>query len=270
VVAVLAALAAPTPVAADYVALGDSYTAGPLIPAPLPPYGCLKSSNNYAHLVAPRLGQPAFRDPSCSGAKTDHMTQVQAVTPGPNPPQFGALDADTRIVTLGIGGNDIGFSSIAENCLSTSPFGTVCKQDYVHDGRDEISERIAATAPKVATVIQGIRQRAPDARVLVLNYPAIFPERGALGCWPQLPVAAGDIAYLREKQKELNAMLATQAQANGAGLVDWYTASIGHDACRLPAVRWVEPLVPANAAAPIHPNLFGMRAAASLVDAAAP
>jgi len=95
------------------------------------------------------------------------------------------------------------------------------------------------------------------------------PERGFLGCWPQLPVASGDIAYLREKQKELNAMIAAQAAANGAGLIDWYRASIGHDACKPPAVRWVEPLVPANAAAPVHPNLLGMIGAANLVVAAA-
>ncbi len=268
-VAAVVALLAPATASADYVALGDSYTAGPLIPLQIAPYGCLKSNRNYAHLAAPRLGQPAFRDPSCSGAETEDMTQPQGVTPGPNPPQFDALDADTQIVTFTIGGNDIGFTSIAESCLSASPIGTYCKGDYVHDGRDEISERIAATAPKVAAVIQGIRERAPQARIFALNYAAIFPERGFLGCWPQLPVASGDIAYLREKQKELNAMIAAQAAANGAGLIDWYRASIGHDACKPPAVRWVEPLVPANAAAPVHPNLLGMIGAANLVVAAA-
>jgi hypothetical protein len=269
-VAIVAAIAAlPAPAAADYVALGDSYAAGPLIPLQIAPYGCLKSSNNYAHLAAPQLGQPAFRDPSCSGAETEDMTAPQGVTPGPNPPQFDALDADTQIVTFNIGGNDIGFTSIAENCLSPSPIGSYCKADYVHDGRDEISERIAATAPKVAAVIQGIRERAPQARIFAVNYAAIFPERGALGCWPQLPVASGDIAYLREKQQELNAMIAAQAQANGAGLVDWYRASIGHDACKPPLIRWVEPLVPANAAAPVHPNLQGMIGASKLVVAAA-
>jgi lysophospholipase L1-like esterase len=268
-VAAVAALLTPATASADYVALGDSYTAGPLIPLQIAPYGCLKSDRNYAHLAAPRLGQPAFRDPSCSGAETEDMTQPQGVTPGPNPPQFNALDADTQVVTFTIGGNDIGFTSIAESCLSASPIGTYCKGDYVHDGRDEISERIAATAPKVAAVIQGIRERAPQARIFALNYAAIFPERGFLGCWPQLPVASGDIAYLREKQKELNAMIATQAAANGAGLIDWYGASIGHDACKPPAVRWVEPLVPANAAAPVHPNLLGMIGAANLVVAAA-
>jgi lysophospholipase L1-like esterase len=269
VAAIVAVAALPAPAAADYVALGDSYAAGPLIPLQIAPYGCLKSSNNYAHLAAPKLGQPAFRDPSCSGAETEDMTAPQGVTPGPNPPQFDALDADTQVVTFNIGGNDIGFTSIAENCLSPSPIGTYCKGDYVHDGRDEISERIAATAPKLAAVIQGIRARAPQARIFALNYAAIFPERGALGCWPQLPVANGDIAYLREKQQELNAMIAAQAAANGAELIDWYTASIGHDACKPPLVRWVEPLVPANAAAPVHPNLGGMIGASKLVVAAA-
>jgi hypothetical protein len=267
--AVIAALVCAAPASADYVALGDSYAAGPLIPLQLKPYGCLKSSNNYAHLAAPALNQPAFRDVSCSGAETEDMTQPQGVTPGPNPPQFDALDADTQIVTFNIGGNDIGFSSIAEDCLSTSPLGSVCKAKYVHDGRDEVSERIAATAPKVAAVIQGIHERSPQARVFAVNYAAIFPEQGWLGCWPQLPVAKDDIDWLRAKQKELNAMIAEQAAANGARLIDWYTASIGHDACKPPAVRWVEPLVPANAAAPVHPNLLGMIGASKLVVAAA-
>src|SRR3982751_2261252 len=149
-------LAAPAPALADYVALGDSYAAGPLIPLQIQPYGCLKSDHNYAHLAAPKLGQPAFRDATCSGAETDDMTAPQ-------------------VVTFNIGGNDIGFTSIAENCLSTSPIGTYCKADYVHDGRDEISERIAATAPKLAAVIQGIHARAPQARVFAVNYAAIFP-----------------------------------------------------------------------------------------------
>ena len=60
------------------------------------------------------------------------------------------------MVTIQIGGNDIGFSSVAEDCTSTSPEGTPCQDRYVHDGRDEISERIQAAAPLVAAVLQGI------------------------------------------------------------------------------------------------------------------
>jgi lysophospholipase L1-like esterase len=261
------ALAAPASAATEYVALGDSYAAGPLIPLQIPPFGCLKSNNNYAHLTARQLGLQ-LTDPSCSGAETEDMENPQNVDPdGPNPPQFNSLTATTDVVTLQIGGNDIGFSSIAEDCTSTTNEGTPCQDRYVHDGRDEISERIQATAPLVAAVLQGIHSRSPEARVLVVNYAAILPDTGT-GCWPQMPITAGDVPYVRAKQKELNAMMATQAAANGAELIDWYTASIGHDACQPPVIRWVEPVVPVNAAAPIHPNLGGMMGASALLNAA--
>jgi lysophospholipase L1-like esterase len=260
--------AAPAFAATEYVSLGDSYTAGPLIPLQIQPFGCLKSNNNYPHLTARNLGL-ALKDPSCSGAETEDMTSPQDVDPdGPNPPQFDSLTKKTNIVTLQIGGNDIGFSSIAQDCASaTSNEGTPCQDRYVHDGHDEISDRIAATAPKVAAVLQGIHVRSPKARVLVVNYASILPDDGS-GCWPQMPVTDGDAPYLSAKQKELNAMLATEAQANGAGLIDWYTASIGHDACKPPIIRWVEPVVPVNAAAPLHPNLGGMIGASELLTAA--
>ncbi len=261
----LAALAAAAPATADnrrYVALGDSYTAGPLIPVQIPPYGCLKSDHNYPHLAAPALGPPKFTDISCSGAKTKHMWETQDVDPGPNPPQFSALDSHARIVSFTIGGNDIGFSEIQDHCFTADPTGTPCQDHYVRNGRDEISERIKATAPKIAAVIQGIHERSQLAEVYVVNYLPIFPE-GDIDqyrhCWPQMPVAWDDIPYLRAKQKELNAMLAAQAAANNANVVDAYSAGLGHDACQPPVVRWVEPAVPASPAAPVHPNLFGMQ-----------
>ena len=76
----------------------------------------------------------------------------------------------------------------------------------------------------------GIYTDAPNARVLVVGYPAIVPNTGD-GCWPVVPIAFGDVPYLRGVEKELNAMLATEAAANKATYVDTYTASIGHDAC---------------------------------------
>ena len=261
--AALGALPAVAAAAPNYVALGDSYAAGPVIPVPVPPYGCLKSSSNYANLAALRLGM-LLRDRTCSGASTRHMTEEQGVTPGPAPPQFEALDADTRLVTIHIGGNDIGFSGIAEKCFSLSPQGSVCRPQYVVDGVDQVSARIATVGTRVAGVLSGIRARSPRARILVLNYPAIFPHEGG-GCWPSLPVADGDVAWLRSKQVELNTMLATRAAEQGAILVDAYAASRGKDACALPVLRWVEPLVPLNLAAPVHPNLTGMVGMSDLV-----
>jgi lysophospholipase L1-like esterase len=260
-------LTAPAAAAREYVALGDSFTAGPLIPLQVPLFGCLKSNNNFPNLTARELGL-TLRDASCSGAETEDMENPQNVSPdGPNPPQFDRLTKKTRIVTLQIGGNDIGFSSIARDCTSDSPEGTPCQDRYVHDGRDEISERIQATAPLVAAVLQGIRARSRKARILVVNYAAILPHSGP-GCWPQMPITEGDVPYVRAKQEELNAMLAAQAAAAGAEVIDWYAASVGHDACKPPVIRWVEPVVPVNAAAPIHPNLGGMLGASELLSAA--
>jgi len=242
--------------AANWAGLGDSYAAGPLIPnQQLSPLGCLRSDHNFAHLAAAALGR-SLADASCSGAKTDDMTAPQDVTPGQNPPQFNALTTDTQIATLQIGGNDIGFTSILENCATANPSAHPCRDKYVVNGHDTLADKIAATAPKVATVLQGIHARSPGARVFVVNYAAILPETGS-GCWPQVPIAFSDVPYLRSVEKNLNAMLAQQAAANDARIVDDYTASIGRDACKSSSTRWVEPLVPANAAAPFHPNARG-------------
>jgi len=181
--AILAGVAAGAR-AAGYVSLGDSYAAGPFILNPALPFGCIKSDHNYPHLAAPGIGM-TLRDPSCSGAATDDMFQPQDVDPdGPNPPQLDSLDASTEVVSLTIGGNDIGFSEIAESCVAPNPSSSPCQERYVSGGRDEIAERIEATGPKVAAVLQEIHARSPQAKVYLLNYPAIFPETGA-GCWPR-------------------------------------------------------------------------------------
>jgi hypothetical protein len=268
-IALLAALAfaASAAQAANYVALGDSYAAGPLIPNQISPLGCLKSDHNYAHLAAPSLGI-ALRDPSCSGATTADMTEPQSIEFGTNPPQFNSLDGETTIVSLTIGGNDIGFAEVAESCITLNPFSHPCLDKYDSGGHDQLAERIEATAPKVAAVLEGIHARSPSARVFVVNYPAIFPETG-FGCWPQMPIGFQDVPYLRSTEQRLDSMLATQAAAHGATIVNWYNASIGHDACKSSSVRWVEPLVPGELAAPIHPNKAGMQGAANILVTAA-
>lgn len=263
----LFAVAAAGARAANYVALGDSYAAGPLIPNPVLPLGCLKSDHNYPHLAAPGIGL-TLRDASCSGATTVDMTNPQNVEPdGPNPPQFNSLDASTTVVSLTIGGNDIGFSEVAQSCITLNPFSHPCLDKYDAGGVDQLKARIEATAPKVAADLAGIKTRSPSAKIYVVNYPAIFPETG-FGCWPQMPIGFQDVPYLRSTEQRLNSMLATQAAAAGATLVSWYNASIGHDACKGSSTRWVEPLVPGELAAPIHPNAAGMQGGANALLAA--
>jgi lysophospholipase L1-like esterase len=251
-----------------YVALGDSYVAGPVIPVQTgTPPGCLRSTHNYPSLVDRSLGSPEFHDVSCSGATTANLTGPQKVAGGSNPAQLDALTPETRLVTLGIGGNDIGFVGIIETCAkrsSTKPLGSACKDYYTAGGHDQLAARIEATSSKVAHVLDEIDRRAPDAKVLVVGYPTLLPDSGR-GCYPVVPFTAGDVAYLRGVEQRLNGMLAEQAREAGATFVDTYRTSIGHDVCTLPGTRWVEGLVPLAAAAPFHPNALGMRNSAATV-----
>jgi hypothetical protein len=255
----------------SYVSLGDSYTAGPLIPKQTGnPPGCLRSSRNYPSLTAAAIGASSFTDASCSGSTTADMTAPQQVAGGTNPPELDSLSPGTGLVTLGISGNDIGFIDIVINCATlsaTDPAGSPCKNHYTAGGTDQLAQAIDQTGPKVAAVLQAIHQRSPHARVLVVGYPDLLPDTGH-GCWPVVPIARGDVPYLRGVALELNQMLSNEAAANGATYVDTYRDSIGHDVCQPPGVRWVEGLVPTSPAAPMHPNALGEQAMATQVIAA--
>ncbi|MFJ6194924.1 SGNH/GDSL hydrolase family protein [Micromonospora sp. NPDC092111] len=259
---VLLTVAAPASAAVPagrYVALGDSYTAGPLIPTQVD-LNCLRSNRNYPSLVAASAGSSSFADVSCSGATTDDILNSGSGQLGiPVPPQLNAITSATALVTVQIGGNDIGFSGIISDCAQASlnsPLGSPCKNKYTAGGTDQLQARVSATVPKVTAVLRAVRQAAPAARIVVIGYPAILPDSGN-GCWPVVPIAYQDVPYLRGVAKSLNAMLASTAAANGATYSDVYTPSIGRDACKSSGTRWVEGLVPQNSAAPFHPNARG-------------
>jgi len=250
-----------------YVALGDSYSAGPLVPPQQGvPAGCLRSGSNFPSVVAAGIGAAEFVDVSCSGATTDDFTAAQGVALGSNPPQLDALTGAEDLVTLTIGGNDVGFADIIQRCALTSPtnlFGAACRASY----GTTLDERIAVAGEKVATALAAIAERSPDATVALVGYPALLPDEGP-GCFPVVPFSAGDVAWLRGIEKDLNATLEARAAAAGATYVDTYTPTIGHDMCQLPGTKWIEGLLPTAPAAPVHPNALGMQAmGAAVLDA---
>ncbi|MGW2619538.1 SGNH/GDSL hydrolase family protein [Streptomyces sp. NPDC001500] len=261
--------ASATPVAAHgagggtrYAALGDSYTSGPFIPRQVDA-GCARSDHNYPSLVAARLRAATFKDVSCGGATTENMWKPQ----GANGPQLDAVNRDSDLVTVQIGGNDIGFGSIIATCAQVAPqdpAGDPCRRHYGASGVDELTVTIAKTAPKIARVLRAVHERAPRARVLLVGYPDLLPDDGS-GCAPSVPFAARDFPYLRDTGKRLNLMLRLVALWNRAEYVDTYGPTVGHDMCTSPAVRWIEPLQPASPAAPAHPNAKGEEAMAGAV-----
>jgi len=199
------------------------------------------------------------------------MTQSQSAPfGGTNPPQFDSLGAGDALVTLGIGGNDAGLISVAEECSvldAFAPFGTRCKNHYTSGGSDPNVAAINATGPKVAAVLGGIHMLAPFARVLVVGYPDGLPVDGS-SCWPLVPMSAGDIVYFNSLETRLNSVLASEAASNGATFVDTFSSSIGHDACQPPGVAWVNGIVPTSIAFPLHPNAAGEQNMANQVLAA--
>ncbi|BBC38406.1 hypothetical protein SGFS_097000 [Streptomyces graminofaciens] len=262
-----------------YVALGDSYTAGPKIPGQNgTPGGCERSDRNYPALVAEELKIKGtdFRDVSCSGATIGDLSAAQSTDDGTNPAQFDALSASTRLVTVGIGGNDIGFASVIKRCVTSGVLYEVtgggkenaadapCKERYVSGDTDEVRQKIDAVDEKLALALEEVGRRAPEARVYVVGYPAILPSDGG-DCGREMALTPGDVDFIRDKQRELNAMLRQRAEAAGARYVDTYTPSEGHDACSAEDSRWIEPLVPRSPAASVHPNERGERGMADAV-----
>ncbi|WP_020521162.1 SGNH/GDSL hydrolase family protein [Catelliglobosispora koreensis] len=236
-----------------YVALGDSAASGPGILPQLTLDPCWRSARNYPHVAADLLGVSTLRDVTCSGAKTDHMTQSQSGVP----PQFDALTGDTTLVSLTIGGNDTRLISLGESCVRLNPFERPCYYDNVVNGVDLVNQRIDAYAPKLAATLAGIKQRSPQARVFVVGY-GLYVKRN--GCWPVQPLLPIDANYVQAKVDYLNTITAREAAAAGATYVDIRTPGAGHDTCQSSSNRWLEGFVPTSVAAPLHPNANGMNA----------
>ena len=79
------------------------------------------------------------------------------------------------------------------------------------------------------------------------------------GCYPVMPVAQGDVPYLRSLQATLNDAVRRAAAATGVTYVDLNTVSDGHDACKPIGVRWVEPVIQTTNPVVVHPNALGER-----------
>ena len=252
-----------------YVALGDSYTSGPLV---LPhdttyvPQDCGQSTRNYPHLVALALRPTVFRDMSCGSATIDDFTEPQTGLPlgGTNAPQFNALDPSVDVVTVGISGNDVGFTGLALDCVRLNPNDMPCYAGKDPNAHDEFSDKLDRVHIKLVAALDQIHALAPRAKVLVVSYPTSLPDNG-VACWPYVPIEQVDMTYLVAKFKEMNAMLAAAAADGDATYVDIYTPSIGHDACKPPVLAWVTGFVLVPPSYPAHPNYLSFMNSAPFV-----
>lgn len=232
--------------AASYVALGDSFTSGPGIGEQQDGAGfCQRSDSNWPSLLA-TTKDLELDDVSCVGATTADL----ASTVG-----SGVVDAATRLVTIGTGGNDSGlFSSLITSCAGG---GDACRP-FVDDRLPRILEQ---TTRDIAALLTTVRETAPDATIVLVGYPRIV---GSDAC---AALGIPDVELLASAEDALDRSLAAAAEQAGEEYVSVREASRGHDACAGPQAWTNGRTAAAGDGISFHPTARGMEAVADLVAA---
>lgn len=244
VTSTLLSIVAATPAAAtapasdwDYVALGDSYSSG--VGASGQTGTCLRSVNGYPGLWKTANDPKTYRSVACSGATTDTLRSGQ----------LSALNGQTDLVTLTIGGNDVGFATTVITCTLVSDSGCASAvADAMAVLRDEMPAKFDAT-------YADIRRKAPNAKVVVLGYPLLFDETitncgiGGMSIAKRKALNSGALA--------LNKMIATHSQTAGFTWSNVEDEFAGHGICG--PSPWLHGLTVAPPTNSFHPTGNGYR-----------
>ncbi|RBQ21238.1 hypothetical protein DP939_00450 [Spongiactinospora rosea] len=254
-----------------YVAIGDSYSAGegarPYEAGTNKPANmCHRSTGAY-----PRLLQPTVRDKhpktvffACSGARVEHFWSPNAANRGREPAQKDHLNSDTGLVTISLGGNDVGFTPIMTGCVLSFAPKAVCEERY----GEQLREAIDRLHPAVLGVHREITLRAPNAEVVVIGYPRFFPADPPKQCG----TGAGsrfyrsDMLWLNASVRRLNNVIRSAAMNAGVTFIDPYNAFTGHELCT--PEPYMNRVKPAHRMESFHPNRKGQTALATLLHSA--
>lgn len=260
--------AAPADLSGRYVAIGDSYTSAPGV-LPIKDVSCFRSAQNYPTLVARDLRSSEAVDASCGGAETKDVFATQFIGIFPvNTPQIDRVTRETRLITISLGGNDIGFGNFMFTCLGAALnlLGPSCEQTYKAGGRDELRRRVDETAPKIANVLNQVKQRGPNAKVVLVGYPTILPA-SRTSCFFSAQLRDSDAYYLNRVFTSMNQMLAEEAEKADVQFVDTAQDSVGHDMCQPVGTRWFQPFLPYPPGDGVfyHPNAAGQAFVASRI-----
>lgn len=247
-----------------YVALGSSMAAGPGITprAGGAPWPSGRSARNYPHLVAAQLGVDLV-DVTYSGATTAHVLRDKQFGA---PPQVDALDGSETLVTVTIGGNDVGYIPLLTLACLPWPAQWVpvlgCRIRNLRDraARDQALDDVAESLREVGDTI---RRRSPQARVLFVDYLTVLPPAGRSAS----PLSNADSDLGRHIATTLERLTAEAADATGCELVKAGEASRAHHAWSSDPWTTRFHLPWPRGPAPMHPNAAGMRAVAELVTA---
>ena len=210
-----AALPAEAASTVHFVALGDSYSSG--VGAGGTSGSCGQSPNAYPKLWATANSVASFTFAACSSARTSDVIASQ----------LSSLSTATTLVSITIGGNDVGFSSIMETCVlkSTSSCGSAVSA----------AEKYATvTLPGLLdTTLADIRAHAPNAKIVVLDYPDFYDLSAAI-C---IGLSGADHRALDAGINELDGVIAAAAVKYGDTFADVRAAFSGHELCD--GARWL-------------------------------
>lgn len=259
----------------QYVALGSSFAAGPGI-LPLVDVGCARSANNYPHLIATKLSLNLV-DVSCSGATVDNILSVQQTAGGvKRPVQIDAVDGNTALVTVTVGGNDANYAlnMFRKSCQTSAaaidavPGVPAAVKGALCGTVDEVAshKQMTAVEDKIRNMVTQIKARAPKAKVVLVDYQTVLPTSGATCA--ATPLNAEQIAYFNRFAKSLALATRRAAAATGATVIPLSEVSKSHDICS--ADSWSTGWEFGNdflsgGVLPYHPNAAGMAGAAELV-----
>jgi lysophospholipase L1-like esterase len=242
-----------------YVAMGSSFAAGPGVTfsADQPANRCARSNDNYARQLARSLSL-SLVDVSCSGATTAHVLGPWKELPA----QIDALSAETRLVTVTIGGNDVSLvrNLIAFGCQlpivpSAAPKDPRCPTINIPTDADWQAMEAGLDAIALA-----VKQRAPNARLAFVQYVPLLPE--SKGC-AAIPFSLKDMDAARQIADRLATVTLTAAKRSGSLVINARADGRLHDPCS--NEPWATGFPKQNDAefVPFHPNLAGMSAIAN-------
>jgi lysophospholipase L1-like esterase len=241
----------------NYVALGDSRAAGPAALRWLNDGWCARTASSYPQLLAKELDVADFTNASCSGAIVANILDTPQKTGGPlQPPQIDAVNRQTNLITISIGGNDVRWYNIARKCYTRSPAGDARCRDN-EELRAHADWTLERLRPRLDALFRALRKKAPRAEIFIASHGGVVGYRG---CWPIVPMSYWDARWVREYFDRMNEVIRDAAMSGGANYVDITTPSEGHDACKPRGVKWYEGQVTTSSAAAMHPNDDGMRA----------
>jgi lysophospholipase L1-like esterase len=228
--------AAASPV--NYVALGDSYSSGVGAGSYISSSGsCLRSTNAYSALWAAAHSPASYVSVACSGATTQDVLNNQ----------ISALNSGTTLVSITIGGNDVGFSSVMQTCILNSTATCLAAVNN--------AENLARSIlpGRLATTFAAIRAAAPSAHVIVLDYPEFYDLGNSWAC-PGL--SGSDRTALNQAADILDSIIQTATSQAGNSFADVKGRFHGHELCDF-FNEWLHSVNVSNITESYHPTASG-------------